>query len=98
MTSTVKQEPSNGGSKGNNENFDRSPPSPVFRPWVLVTAAALALSALSKWSTQQTSDYAVCSTSNNIYTVDAANPTAQCIVVHDTRIADVGQLGLSPQA
>ena len=35
--------------------------------------------------------------SNNIYTVDATNPTVQCIVVRDTRIADVGQLGLSPK-
>jgi len=103
MASTVIQEPSNGESKGNNEenkNVDRSSPFPVFRPWVLVAAAALALAlgTLSRWSTQQTTDYAVCSMSNNIYTVDAANPTVQCIVVRGTRIGDVGQLGSSSQA
>ena len=100
MASTVKPEPSNGKGKGRNKknkNVDKSSPSPVFRPWVLVTAAALTLGTLSKWPTQQTTDYAVCSTSNNIYTVDAANPTVQCIVVRDTRIADVGQLGSSSQ-
>jgi len=104
MPSTAKQEssspPSKGANNKQNTNVAWSSPPPGSRPLVLVAAAAIAiaLGALSKWSTQQTTDYAVCSTSNNIYTVDAANPTAQCIVVRDTRIADVGQLGLSPQA
>ena len=98
MASTVKQEPSKGNNK-ENKDVDISSPFPVFRAWVLVAAAAfaLALGTLSKWSTQQTTDYAVCSMSNAIYTVDAVNPTVQCIVVRDTRIADVGQLGSSSQ-
>ena len=86
-------------NKNRNNNVVESSPSSVFRPWVFVAAAALAFGTLSsKWSTQQSTDYAVCSMSNNIHTVDAANPTVQCIVIRDSRIADVGQLGLSSRS
>ncbi|KAL4063973.1 amidohydrolase family-domain-containing protein [Scleroderma yunnanense] len=84
MSSTVKTK---------ERNVVGSSPSRGFRSWALIAGAALGLATLSaKWSTQPSTDYAVCSMNDSIYTVDTANPTVQCIVVHDTRITDVGQL------
>lgn len=37
-------------------------------------------------------EYTVCS--NRIYTVDAANPHVECILVRGTNIHDVGSLGI----
>lgn len=38
-------------------------------------------------------DYALCSLGSKIYTVDTAHPNVECIVVSNTTIADVGDLG-----
>lgn len=57
---------------------------------------SLTLAIVLKRPSQLTKEYAVCSMSNKIYTMDFAHPNVQCIVMHDTRVVDVGDLGLSP--
>ena len=42
-----------------------------------------------------TRDYAVCSASHDIYTVDEAEPRVECVVIGGTRILDTGSLGAS---
>jgi len=41
-----------------------------------------------------TKDYTVCSTSNNIYTVDEVNPRVECILVRGSIIHDTGSFGI----
>ncbi|KAH0834031.1 amidohydrolase family-domain-containing protein [Lanmaoa asiatica] len=50
-----------------------------------------ALLAVSRAPPSQ--DYALCSPGGKIYTVDAAHPNVECIVVSNTTIVDVGDLG-----
>jgi len=38
-------------------------------------------------------EYALCSESNNIYTVDESNPRVECLVVRGSRISDMGTQG-----
>ena len=38
-------------------------------------------------------EYAVCSSSKHIYTVDESNPRVRCIIVHGSRIVYTGSLG-----
>lgn len=66
-----------------------------FRSWLLL-ASFLALGTLLARSNRVPSsgDYAVCSTAGKIYTVDTSHPNVQCIVVRETLIADVGDLGM----
>lgn len=52
-----------------------------------------ALLAVSRARSSQ--DYAVCSPTSKIYTVDTAHPNVECIVVSNTTIADVGSLSES---
>ena len=42
-----------------------------------------------------TRDYALCSASHDIYTVDEAQPRVECVVVGGTRILDTGSFGTS---
>jgi hypothetical protein len=65
--------------------------------WSLALLAALgATAATVTWLKPVThsSDYAVCSANRTIYTVDPGLPNVQCIVVHDTLISDIGDLGI----
>lgn len=52
----------------------------------LVSKSGIATSSLPK-------TYALCSREGGIYTVDENQPTAECIVIHDSRILSVGSLG-----
>lgn len=63
--------------------------------WVISWPLALLLALGVTWFKPEThsSDYAVCSPNNKIYTVDTDHPNVQCIVVHDTLIADIGDIG-----
>ncbi|EGO20377.1 hypothetical protein SERLADRAFT_363652 [Serpula lacrymans var. lacrymans S7.9] len=63
-----------------------------YRIWTLL-AAFLALAVFFKIDRNPSNDYAVCSESNKIYTVDALQPRVQCVVVRDSRVLDVGDLG-----
>lgn len=40
-------------------------------------------------------DYAVCSASHDIYTVDESQPRVECVVIGGSRILDTGNLGAS---
>ena len=62
-----------------------------FRPLVACVLAFGALLAVSRASPSQ--DYALCALGGKIYTVDTAHPNVECIVVSNTTIADVGDLG-----
>ena len=62
-----------------------------FKTSVAVLLAFGAVLAGSRVSPLQ--DYALCSPAGKIYTVDAAHPNVECIVVSNTTIADVGPLG-----
>jgi len=64
--------------------------------WAISWSLALLLALGATWFKNESHslDYAVCSPNNKIYTVDAELPNVQCIVVHDTIIADVGDLGV----
>ncbi|KAF9238393.1 amidohydrolase family-domain-containing protein [Melanogaster broomeanus] len=59
--------------------------------WTLL-ASLVALGMIFARSSCASEDYAVCSTDGKIYTVDAAHPHVQCLVVRDNIIADVGDL------
>lgn len=62
-------------------------------------AIAIAAIALCYFGTSQSHShrYALCSKSQDIYTVDESNPRVECILVHGSRIVDTGGLGnLSP--
>jgi len=63
--------------------------------WAILWPLALVVALGATWIRPETHslDYAVCSASNKIYTVDADLPNVQCIVVEDTLIADTGDLG-----
>jgi len=63
--------------------------------WVGSWPLALLLALGATWFKPETHslDYAVCSANNKIYTVDTDLPNVQCIVVHDTLIADTGDIG-----
>ncbi|KIN96284.1 hypothetical protein M404DRAFT_16921 [Pisolithus tinctorius Marx 270] len=62
------------------------------KTWMAL-AVALVLGAVFHGPPRPSSpDYAVCSPTDGIHTVDPAHPTVQCILVRDTRIADVGSL------
>lgn len=52
----------------------------------LVSKSRIATSSLPK-------TYALCSREGGIYTVDENQPTAECIVINDSRILSVGSLG-----
>ena len=41
-----------------------------------------------------TRDYTICSESNNIFTVDEANPRVECVLVRGSIIHDTGSLGI----
>jgi hypothetical protein len=41
-----------------------------------------------------TKEYTVCSESNNIYTVDEANPRVECMLVRGAIIHDMGSFGI----
>ncbi|KAG6335056.1 hypothetical protein ID866_4034 [Astraeus odoratus] len=100
MSSPEKQAPRRAGDKGQTSRGNAALPAPShrLRPWVVGFAAMLAFAGIFlKRSTQVSDDYAVCSMSNKIYTVDDAYPNVQCIVVRDDHIADVGDLGSSPR-
>ena len=62
-----------------------------------VTTAAFARYAWSSvYDIRYPSTYAVCTTENGaIYTVDEANPTAECISVKDGRLVVIGSRGES---
>ena len=57
-----------------------------------LVACLLALGALLV-SRAPPKDYALCSPDRKIYTVDTAHPNVECIVVSNTTIADLGDLG-----
>lgn len=63
--------------------------------WGISWPLALFLSLGATWLRRETHslDYAVCSAGDRIYTVDTDLANVQCIVVHDTLIADTGDLG-----
>ena len=68
----------------------------LFRNFALgVTTATVARYAWSSaYGVKYPSLYAVCTTGNGtIYTVDAANPTAECVSVKDGRLIAVGSRG-----
>ncbi|KAJ8588591.1 hypothetical protein M405DRAFT_246183 [Rhizopogon salebrosus TDB-379] len=68
---------------------------PQHRSWWAVSwPLALFLSLGATWLRRETHslDYAVCSARDRIYTVDTDLANVQCIVVHDTLIADTGDL------
>ncbi|KAF9219325.1 hypothetical protein BS17DRAFT_789499 [Gyrodon lividus] len=73
------------------KGISQLPSSSHGRSWVLL-ASLLALGTIFVRSSRPLEDYAVCSVDSKIYTVDAAYPNVQCIVVKDTIIADVGDL------
>ena len=68
---------------------------PTRRPLVASLLALAAVFAVS--NAPPTQDYALCSPGGKIYTVDAAHPNVECIVVSSTTIVDVGSLGASTQ-
>lgn len=63
-----------------------------------VTTATLARHTWNSfYSAKYPSSYNVCTTGSGIiYTVDEANPTAECISVKDGRLVAVGPRGESP--
>lgn len=68
----------------------------LVRNFVLgVTAAALASYTLySVYDVRYPPSYTVCTTGNGtIYTVDEANPVAECISVKDGRLVAIGSRG-----
>jgi hypothetical protein len=58
-----------------------------------LVACLLAFGALLVTRARPSQDYALCSLGGKIYTVDTAHPNVECIVVSNTTIADVGDLG-----
>jgi hypothetical protein len=73
------------------------PPSRRWR-WKLLAAAVFLSVVAYQLPTQSGRDpsatYALCSQDgNNIYTVDEANTSVECIVVQGSRIVDSGDLG-----
>lgn len=69
----------------------RPPPRSRFTALFAFLLAFGALLAVSRAPPSQ--DYALCSLGRKIYTVDIAHPNVECIVVSNTTIADVGDLG-----
>lgn len=72
------------------------PPSRRWR-WKIL-AAATALSFVAYQVTHQgnhlLATYALCSSGGtNIYTVDENNTSVECVLIHNSRIVDTGQLG-----
>ncbi|KAG9311010.1 amidohydrolase family-domain-containing protein [Chiua virens] len=75
--------------------MSKQPPlrSPVqFRFKALVAFLLVVLGAVLTVTRPTSKDYALCSLDGRIYTVDAAHPNVQCIVVSNTTITDVGSL------
>lgn len=69
--------------------------------WTLFASAAAGLStyyySLTKGTTSVTSlpgSYALCAENDNIYTVDAARPNVDCILVDKATISATGSLGM----
>jgi hypothetical protein len=83
----------NAGADKKQKGASQHPSSSRSRSWALV-ASLLALGTIVARSSRPSEDYAVCSADRKIYTVDATHPNAQCIVVRDTIITDVGDLGV----
>lgn len=77
------------------DNKQPPPPKPSssfrLRAFVALLLAFGAVLAISRPRASQ--DYAICSSGRKIYTVDTAHPNVECIVVSNTTIADVGDLG-----
>lgn len=67
--------------------------APVDRLWIVGLAVGAILGGIVLWLFDKNPQYAVCSHSNHIYTVDETNPTVQCISVKGGRILDTGSLG-----
>ncbi|KAF7971972.1 hypothetical protein HWV62_19371 [Athelia sp. TMB] len=69
------------------------PPKPTRKPrgrrWPVITAALVSFAYLLSTAPR---DYALCSESYDIYTVDETQPRVQCIVVAGSRILDRGDL------
>jgi len=70
----------------------------LFRNFALgVTTATLARYTWSSvYDVRYPSSYTVCTTGNGtVYTVDEANPTAECISIKDGRLIAIGSRGES---
>ncbi|KAH8112103.1 amidohydrolase family-domain-containing protein [Phellopilus nigrolimitatus] len=60
---------------------------------ILIIIAAFGFAFLLRGrSSRLPKTYALCSKEGNIYTVDAAHPRVECVVVHNSRILSVGSL------
>lgn len=81
--SQVKQDKKNDKLYGSNEKDWK---------WTAVVVA-LVFSLVFAFKFSSSADYALCSRSSDIYTVDEAQPRVECIVVKDSRILDVGKQG-----
>jgi hypothetical protein len=77
---------------------DRQQPYFAVRPLgFLIAVLAFGLAAFtSPWHTLLPHEYAVCSPSGHIYTVDDSTPTVDCILIRGSRILDIGTLGVCP--
>ena len=66
------------------------------RHWKIFVAATV-LSFVAYQVTRQENHlpatYALCSSEGNIYTVDENNTPVECVLIHNSRIVDSGELG-----
>ncbi|KAG1731424.1 amidohydrolase family-domain-containing protein [Suillus lakei] len=94
MTSSLPVKPASASGQSTNSSIN-SPQHRSWwaRSWPLALLVALGATGVTvTWLKPETHslDYAVCSANHTIYTVDSDLPNVQCIVVHDTLIADTG--------
>ena|SRR5882762_1781100 len=82
-TKDAKVMPSNRYTSRNSTNSRR---------WTFIVVLTLSL-VFAFSSSLYSRDYALCSRSNDIYTVDEAQPRVECIVVRRSRILDTGKQG-----
>ena len=69
----------------------RNKPPTDRRRWFVFVAVLVSL--ITARTVFAPSDYALCSRSNDIYTVDETRPRVECIVVRGSRILDTGDQG-----